>query len=211
MVQPEHEGHRNEEALHEFITIGIAGPLGAGKSTAGALLEENFGFPQFTISNIFRRLATAQHFKEPFSRELLGNIYARLLNEQGEGAAVKLATELVETYRAIKEIAGVTLDGATIEGMRDLHEAVQLKQSPNSYLVIVIVTATKQDRFERIVHRERVGDITNWDDFNQRDVQEEERLRPLFDIADLIITNSGNVEEFEQQLLHFVFSKTKLF
>ena len=209
MVQPEHEGHRNEEALHEFITIGIAGPLGAGKSTAGALLEENFGFPQFTISNIFRKLATAQYFKEPFGRELLGNIYAKLLNEQGEGAAVKLATELVETYKALKEITGATLDGATIEGMRDLHEAVQLKQSPNSYLVIL--TAPKQERFERIVHRERVGDITNWDDFNQRDVQEEERLRPLFDIADLIITNSGNVEELEQQLLHFVFSKTVLF
>lgn len=208
MADLEREGKEGE--LHEFTTIGLAGPAGAGKSTVGEFLQNNFGLPRFTISDLLRRLARSQQIEPPYTREILNDIYHKLVAEQGEGAAIKLSTELIDAFQALTQVGGgAPLDGVTIDGIKYAHEAIELATKPNSFLIVV--NAQRETRFERIIHRERPGDIVDWEEFKAHDNSEMQRLAPVFEIADFVIDNNGDLEHLEQRLMYFIFEETNLF
>lgn len=196
-----------DEERHEedrFPIIGLVGPIASGKETVAQILKDNFGIAHFTISANLKSLAQAKGIKPPYSRDLLWDISLDLADKLGPGANVRLTREIIETQRAL-----IKMQGATIDGIRHLGEAEELKAIPGS--VLIAITAPQSLRYERALHREQEEDEAFYDRFLKRDNLERAEIEPIFELADIVIENAGTPEELEQQLLHFIFEKTSLF
>ncbi len=101
------------------------------------------------------------------------------------------------------------MQGATIDGIRHMGEAEELKAIPASLLIAV--TAPQQLRYERALHREQEDDETFYDRFIKRDNLELAEIEPIFEIADIVIENTGTPEELEQQVIDFFIENTSVF
>ncbi len=204
MGKIEEEPNEERQEVDHFPIIGIVGPIASGKNTVAQILKDNFGIAHFVISDSLKRLAAAQGMKPPYSRDLLGDISLKLVDQFGPGANIALTHDIIKTQQAL-----IKMQGATIDGIRHLGEAEELKAIPGSLLIAII--APQSLRYERALHRENEEDESFYDKFLRRDATEVIEIEPIFALADIVIKNTETLEELEKQIIDFFIEKTEVF
>lgn len=90
------------------------------------------------------------------------------------------------------------LKGASVDGFRSLEEVRFFLQQQNTLLLVV--TSTPENRFQRLKARARPGDDFSEEKFRESDAIEQEWINPILDVA-IVINNDGTKEELETVVL----------
>lgn len=186
------------------ITIAIIGKMAAGKGTFGIFLQEEVG-PHIDVS--FHR------FSDPLNDALDAvGIEKNRSNQQW------LSTKLREKFgeevigRAVQKRAEEEeSDIVFLDGVRRPQDVLMLRGLSNNFLVAI--DAPPEARFERLKKRaDRPGDAEKTlEEFLAESNAESERM--IDDIAkeaDVVIDNSGTMDDLRKKVREFLHEKVKL-
>jgi dephospho-CoA kinase len=181
--------------------IGVTGTAGAGKDTVANLLCE-----MFTLQNLssgdFLRVITRYTYKQPYdfnpARDQLYQVANYLRTEINPATLVKLCILQAHTQQ---------LPGAVISGLRSMGEAEAIREAGG---IIVGVDADPHVRYDRMTARRRDSEA-QWtlDEFLKQDEYENRGLsdqgpgrgiRSIIDSADVVVANSGMLDELKLEL-----------
>ncbi len=183
------------------IIIGVVGGPATGKGEIAGLLQEH-GFVSYSLSDALRARATALGL--PHDRQILTDIANGLRARSGAGA---LALEA----KAILEGAGH--DRIVVESIRHPEEVRVLREEMDA--LILGVTMPLEKRFLLMQARNRPGDPKTWEEF-LRLVDSEEgghgkdtdiQIGRALKAANIVIDNSGTVEELRERVIELLRSK----
>lgn len=181
--------------------IGVAGTAGAGKDTVADLLSQMFNLQNLS-SGDYLRVITRYAYKLPNdfnpARDQLFYVANYLRNEISPATLVQLC---------ILQAQAQKLHGAIISGLRSMGEADAVRKAGG---VIVGIDADPRLRYERMAARRRDAEA-NWtfDAFVKQDAYENKGLsesgtgrgiRTIIDTADVLVTNSGDLEDLKAEL-----------
>jgi dephospho-CoA kinase len=174
----------------ELPKIGLVGLSRTGKGTAAKYLEENFGFASFTMSDVIREYAKANDItlsrKPDFwaTRNRMNEIFGEdyLLAETLKNLGLK--------YQAYPE----QVKGIVIDGIRDIRNALNLKDLPTSLLLALISNDELRHQRKRT---ERPEDFTKFADFLADEADERTIIEPIYPHAFAII-NNGPEDHFKK-------------
>lgn len=167
--------------------IGITGLIRAGKDTVADYLVEKHGFKKFGMSDVL-----ANELKKrgkQITKRNLADIGDELRAKHGQAVVSELLAQTIQQQNPEKVV---------IVGFRSLEELNPVRKFASSFQ-LVVVTAPEETRFERRSEK----DPNNREDFFERDKidLENKGLQKVIDAADIIIDNTGTLEE--------LFSKTE--
>lgn len=173
------------------MIIGFTGKNGAGKTEAVNFLK-TCGYISYSLSDAIR--IEIQNRNEKETRENLIATGQRLRAEQGPSV---LADILFEEMDIDKNYA--------IDSIRNPAEVRSLKRRKDFYLFEIV--AEKKLRFERCVARNRDGDVLDFAKFvelEEKELQSDDpasqQLVSTAKLADVVVKNNANLEEFHQNL-----------
>jgi len=188
--------------MHQKLQlIGVAGTAGAGKDTVAGLLSQMFNLQNLS-SGDYLRVITRYAYKQPHdfnpARDQLFYVANYLRNEISPATLVQLC---------ILQAQAQKLSGAIISGLRSMGEADAVRQAGG---IIVGIDADPKLRYERMTVRRRDTEA-NWtfDAFVKQDAYENKGLsesgsgrgiQAIIDTADVLITNSGDLEDLKTEL-----------
>lgn len=163
--------------------VGLTGPNAAGKGEVARYLQE-LGFAYFSLSDVVREEATQRGLDH--SRENLIRTGNDLRALHGVG---------VLADRVVARLAGRGI----VDSIRSPGEVEVLRRV--SGFVLLGVDAPIALRFERSSRRGRLGDGSTLEEFARKETLENttdpaaQQLRATFELADLVVENSGTLEE----------------
>lgn len=172
--------------------LGFTGPNAAGKGEAIKYLVEKKKFIAFSLSDIIREEAARQNLE--ITRDNLIDIGNELRESEGPATLAK---------RVISKIKN--LPQAIVDSIRNPYEIEVLRGNLKDFKLIGI-TADVHNRFERSIHRGRVGDGETLEEFIKKEEKENsadekaQQLNRCFDLADYKIDNSGSVKTLHKKL-----------
>ncbi len=187
--------------MHTFETpaplLGIAGPRGAGKDTAGEYCEDR-GLFHISLSTLIRELAAELH--RPQDRQTLIDTAKEARERDGGDVFVRMA---LERWRKTRE---KPLGGLAISGHFTLKEATAIQELGG---VMLWVDADDEIRTRREQSRGRVDAPESVDELRAQEKTEREGLggpnTPNLDAVAALpgvvcITNNGSLGEFRAEL-----------
>jgi len=186
------------------IVIGLVGGPATGKGEIARLLEQR-GFSPFSLSDILRVKADEKGL--PRTRQVSTDIANNLRAKNG---ANTLAIEAIETLKNSVHTKIV------IESIRHPEEVKTLQKEFGAF--VIGVTTPLKKRWKLMQERKREGDPETWEKFLELVKREEGGLGKETDIqvgwalkaADVIIDNSGSVEELDGKVLKILSEKKLL-
>jgi len=168
------------------VVLGLTGPNAAGKGEVASHLER-CGFKLHSLSDVVREEAARQGF--PPEREHLIRIGNELRRELGAGALA----------RGILSRLG---ERDVVDSIRNPAEVVVLRERDD--FVLLGVSAQPQRRFQRSLERGRPGDPATFEEFLERERQENssdpgaQQLGATFALADQIVRNDGDLDDLRR-------------
>lgn len=168
------------------LVLGVTGPNAAGKGEVSARLER-LGFVVHSLSDIVREEAAARGF--PPEREHLIRIGTELRRAGGAGV---LAERLLPRLRG-REV---------VDSIRNPAEVEVLRRLP--HFVLLGVRAPAEVRFARSRTRARPGDPATFEEFLERERQENrndpsgQQLDATFRLADRVLENDGDLDHLRE-------------
>ena len=174
------------------VCIGLAGYPGAGK-TLLALEALKKGIPVLNMGDVVREEALRRGL--PPTRENMAMLMWKLRVEEGPLA---IAKRIMDKSRSLEQSLIV------IDGLRTVDEMVFFRENFKKF-ILVVVDASREERFKRLFKRGRSDDPKNIKDLEDRDKAEEALgLAELLKIGDKVIVNEGPpekaLEEFDRIL-----------
>ena len=170
------------------MIIGVAGPIGSGKTTVAEIFEREWGFSRTSLSDMLREELRRRGME--ITREHLQNVGAELRQEHGKSVLADMALEKV----------GEAGGDWVIESVRVPEEAMAIQQKG----VMLAVTAPDEIRFKRIMSRQRSeGDkAQTLETFREKDAHDRKiaGIDATLDICDYVIENSGSLDELKDAL-----------
>jgi len=122
----------------DTVIIGLTGSFGSGCSTLRKVLEKNYGFKGFKLSEEVRLEANSKGIKDP-KRDHLQTIANELRRDKGNSYLARKAIEKIEKSEGSRYV---------IHGFRHSAEVQEFRRYPNFFLVAV--DASKDIRWERL-------------------------------------------------------------
>lgn len=172
--------------------IGVVGLNASGKDALLEYLHERCGLPIVSSGDIARDLAVERGLAP--TRDNLHHISSRYINRYGTDYFMRQIVDIIE--REGWMAAGIT-------GIRTPNDVQTLRQHFGDHFTLVYVHVSDPHlRYERARQRAEARDPTTFAEFAAKD-REEERLFHIHDTiqyADLIIDNSGSLEDFHQEI-----------
>jgi len=176
------------------LIIGVVGTNAAGKDTAAQYLAEKLGWPVFSMSDELREIARSRGLTtERTTLQKLGN---ELREKYGGDYISKL---ILKKYS----------DDFIISSIRNPQEIEPLKYSER--FVLLMIDADPKIRYERAKTRMRsIEDSQTFEEFIKAERYELEGsghelcLKPVFEAADVIISNDGTRGELLGKLNEFM-------
>lgn len=183
--------------------IGLAGTAGAGKDTAADLLSRMFAMHNLSTSDALRAI-TRYVYRLPNEaqpvRDQLFQVGTHIRTVVNPAALVELC---------ILQAQLLQLDRAIISGLRSMGEAEAIRAAGGT---IVAVDADPRIRYQRMFDRARDADAQKTlEEFLAQDERENRGIsdrgpgrgiRSIIDSADIVIMNSGTLEELQLELNH---------
>lgn len=168
--------------------IGIIGPVGAGKDTAGDYIAERLGIPSYQISSPLKAILAERGLK--LTRENLVALGTEIASQKGEAY---LAEYIID--RAPESLI--------ITGIRQLGQITYLRAHTD--LTLIAIDASPQIRYDRVKNSHTVIEAEDLDMFINHELQENsapnvQRLFECMALADHRITNEGSIEDLHTSL-----------
>ena len=173
-----------------YEIVGISGTTASGKDTAAEYLECK-SFLHVSTSDVIR--AEAIRMYGSIEQHILRRVGHEMRVRDGVGAVCLSAIAQYEAQR--RDFIGIVLSG-----MRSIGPAQTIKDSGG---LLISVDAPLRTRYDRLVARGRIGDLTNYEEFVRF---EEEQLngtlttgqntRAIEEISDFRIYNDTDLDSF---------------
>lgn len=166
--------------------LGVTGPNAAGKGEVTSQLERR-GFTVHSLSDIVREEAATRGF--PPEREHLIRIGTELRRTGGAGVLAE---------RILPRLTG----REAVDSIRNPAEVDALRKLPR--FVLIGVRAAAEVRFDRSRSRARPGDPGSFEEFLDRERQENradpagQQLDATFRLADHILDNDGDLDHLRR-------------
>lgn len=175
--------------------IGITGTLGAGKGTIVEYLVENKGFNHYSVRQYLIEVIEKKGL--PVNRDSMTNVANEL---RAANTPYYIVGEL---YKQAAEQG----KNAVIESIRTPGEIEFLQQQGDFKLIAV--DADPEIRYDRIKIRKSSTDHIDFETFLSNEKREmtttdpnKQNLNKCIEMADIIITNDGTMDEMLDQLQH---------
>lgn len=175
--------------------IGLAGVFASGKDGLARFLEEKYRIKHISTSDIVREFAQEQYGS--IERPILYKTANELREARGAGILSHIALERYVSYQ--EKYPG----GVCVSGLRAWAEAEVIKAAGG---VIVFVDAPARVRYQRTIERARDGEVqSTFEEFLEREAKEnggvnsEFNLASLKNSADIVLDNSGKLDDFLKQ------------
>ncbi len=174
------------------VVIGLIGRIASGKSIVADHLVREHRASYYRFSDILRDILLRLH--RPNTRENLQDLGLALRKVFGDGL-------LAETLK--KDIEDDDSDFVVVDGIRYRDEYDMVKSLGG---VIAYVTAPEDVRYERVVGRGTRGEAEiTLEEFRRNEARETEKLiDQLGAEADVVLENTGTIEELKQKVDAFV-------
>jgi len=167
----------------ERIIIGIAGHIGAGKTTAGKYLSSRYGIPYLRYSQVLSEWLA----KQPKSKTRLQEI--------GWGVMAKgMQAEL--NRRLITQIKPKT--NVVVEGLRHPLDYESLKNSFRSSFHLLFIDSPQRQRWERKKTKNKYQSLASFEAADSHSV--EQQINSLRRSAALILQNEGSLHDLHAAL-----------
>ncbi len=176
--------------------IGLSGTNGAGKDSAGDLLQRKFGYTFVSVSDFLREEASRRDL--PHERKFLSQISREWRSKLGEGALV---------LKVIEGMDATQPNPLVISSIRAKGEVETLHEHGG---VVLWIDADPRLRYERITRnsRGRTEDNKTFEEFLNEEKIEMEGLpgsqglcmQDVKNSSDFIIDNSNSMAELEEGL-----------
>ena len=174
------------------MIIGITGTIGAGKGTIVEYLKKK-GFKHYSS----REFITQEIIKRglPVNRDTMVEVGNDLRSKNSPSYIIE------ELYKEAQAAGGDSI----IESLRTMGEVNALREKDDFYLLAV--DADQKIRYERIVKRKTETDHISFEEFKAQEAREiksddptKSNLSKCIEVADYKLDNSGDFEEFYQQI-----------
>jgi dephospho-CoA kinase len=142
------------------LVLGVTGMPGSGKSLVVQLAQKEKGYDAVAMGDVVRE-ETKNRNLQP-TPENIGKVMLDLRQKEGSAVIAK---------RCIPKIASTKGQKVIIDGIRSLDEVEEFKKHYPIFS-IVAVHASPETRFQRLYHRRRSDDASQWKVFNERDARE---------------------------------------
>lgn len=164
----------------------ITGMPGSGKSEFAKLLREK-GARVIVMSDVVKK----RYSSEAKPGERLMDFAKRLREIYGEGVVARLCVE---------ELGTGSYDLVGFDGVRSLAEVEEFKRLLGDNVYIVAVHSPPKIRYKRIIERMRSDDSKEISELMRRDREELKLgIGEVIAMADYVITNDSNYEEFKKR------------
>ncbi len=171
------------------MIVGITGKYCSGKDTIAEYLTTK-GFIHYSLSNEIRTELKERGME--ISRENLINVGNELRRKQGNG---------ILAQRVLRKILN---ENYVVSSIRNLEEVKTLQNRED--FILVFVDAPLEKRFQRIVKRDREGDIKTFKEFKEREKSEMSRdpsaqhLHKTIKFARIVINNDSTIEDLKTKV-----------
>ena len=174
------------------MIIGLTGRMAAGKGTLADVLIKH-GFSYQSLRDEIRKELRLRGIPE--SRTNLTEIGNAMRREDGPGAL------------AIRALASLDADIPSIVDSIRNPEEVRLLRASGLPFLLARVDAPPHIRYERLVARGRVGDVTSLEEFQAQEKRELESADPTTqqliateELADCVLVNDCSLSEFQERV-----------
>ena len=172
------------------MIIGVTGYYCAGKDEIAKFLKGE-KFTHYSLSDEIRRELKKKRKK--LSRENQINLGNDIRKKLGVGELARRAASKIKPGKDY-----------VVTSIRNKGEVVELKKLPNFILVNVI--SPQLDRFDRMRKRNRAFDPKTFEEFVKKEriefseISTKQQLHLVGRMADIIINNNKNLEEFHRKI-----------
>ncbi len=178
--------------------IAVVGPIASGKGALIKLLEEK-NYRCVSLSDVIRE--KTHEWGLALTRENLQDVGDKLRQKFGLSIMAELATQEVKKYPEGHFV---------IDSVRNPAEVAYIKKHFHAF--VIGVTASAEKRFAMMQSRGREWDPKTWEEFKRleerdRGVDQEDygqQVEKCLQMADIVIDNNGNYEEFKRNLTYFL-------
>lgn len=174
------------------MIIGLTGSLAAGKGIVSDFLK-NKGFVYLSLSDELREVAKER--KIEITRLNLQNLGNELRENMGKEVLAKLVVNKIKNQQYINVV---------IDGIRNPSEIEHLKNNLKNFYLIS-VDAPREERFKRLVERNRESDPKTWEEFLKVDDRDKgigesdtgQNVGRCMSIADFNLINESNLDSIK--------------
>ena len=173
--------------------LAFVGMPASGKSVAASILGES-GIKVVNMGDVIREEVVRRGL-EPTDINV-GGVGTDLRNKEGKDAVAK---------RCIPKIRAADSGFLVVDGVRSLAEVNCFKKAFGSDFTLVAIEAPLDTRFSRVQARKRSDDMKDIDALRVRDDRELGwGMGEAIAAADLVIMNTGTLDEFRKKVLDMV-------
>jgi len=176
--------------------IAFAGMPFSGKSEAVKIAKEN-QIPVIRMGDFIWEETRKRGLE--INDENVGKIANEMRKEHGMDIWAKKTLEKIKTMNQNEKIV--------IDGVRNTEEIETFQKSLGQDFLLIAVKVSDKERYRRAMSRGREDDSQDIELIKKRDKRELSwGLDKVINSADIIISNEGTIEEFEENIKH-VFEK----
>lgn len=178
--------------------IAVVGPIASGKGALIKLLEEK-GYTKISLSDVVRE--KAKEWSLEFTRKNLQDVGDKLRKNFGASFLAELVAHAIKKNSDKKYV---------IDSVRNPAEVAYLKKHLNAF--IIGITASPEKRFELMKARGSEWDPKTWEEFKEQEERDRgvgqvaygQQVQKCLDMADMVLDNNCNYEEFKTNLTYFL-------
>ncbi len=165
--------------------VGLLGPIGSGKTTVAKYLKDKYGFFMIIMGDLVREIVRERGLVP--TREALQDVQKEYVSKYGMEYFAKLVIKRIEKSNA---------ERAVIDGMRRKEDVLVPKRHYGNDILILLIDAPAELRFERLLRRKREDRPKTYNDFLKQEKREYElfNLKEVFKLADEIIVNDSSLD-----------------
>jgi dephospho-CoA kinase len=173
--------------------LAFVGMPASGKSVAASILGES-GIKVVNMGDVIREEVVRRGLE--LTDANVGGVGTDLRNKDGKDAVAK---------RCIPKIRAADSNFLVVDGVRSLAEVNCFKQAFDSDFTLVTIDAPLETRFARVQARKRSDDMKDIDALRVRDDRELGwGMGEAIAAADLVIENTGTLDDFRKKVLNMV-------
>jgi len=178
------------------LIVGLTGTICSGKELVKEGLARIFSSYSVSLSPIIR--GELEKKKKEFNRKTLQDMGNELRKKYGGFILAKLATDYLQRDKQL----------IIVDGIRNPGEADYLKKTFAKRFVLIGVDAPREMRWERIRARARKDDPKTWEEFVALDDRDQgigedphgQQVRRCIEMADIVLQNDGNLDQFKEKI-----------